>query len=403
MVSVWIMGLALLGGMAPVRADVVTDWNEQAFATLQAAKQSPFMQARSLALVHGAMFEAVNAIQKHYTPYKISLLAGATASSEAAAAAAAHTLLVKLYPDQQVALDKAYNVSLSPLPGGEGKAAGIALGEKVASMLFTLRAEDGINAPNTYKPFTAPGVYVPTALPVGTEQPRVAPWLMDRSAQFRPSPPPALTSQEWARDYNEVKDWGGKNSNKRTLEQTNIARFWVVMWPASWYPILQQLTNTKSRSLVKNARFFALVTMVAADALIAVMDAKYAYNLWRPITAIRNGESDGNTATSPDLTWMPLIDTPLHPEYPCAHCILAGAVVVLLEAEFGTDKVTPVTMTSPTAPDLTRRWEHIQDIAVEISNARVWGGIHYRTSTQVGETMGKKIGEYALKTYLKPM
>jgi hypothetical protein len=225
------MGLVFLTGTISASADVVLDWNEKALATVLAAKQSLFLQTRSMTMVHVAMFEAVNAIQQRYTPYKAQIPASATASSEAAAAAAAHAILARLYPNQQDALGAAYAASLAQLPDGEGKAVGIALGEKVARQILAWRADDGSTAPNTYKPSTAPGVYVPTALPVGTEQPRVTPWLMQSSAQFRLAPPPALASQEWARDYNEVKDWGGKTSAKRTAEQANIARFWLAVWP----------------------------------------------------------------------------------------------------------------------------------------------------------------------------
>jgi hypothetical protein len=243
---------------------------------------------------------------------------------------------------------------------------------------------------------------VPTALPIGVEQAQARPWLMQRADQFRPPAPPALASAEWARDFDEVKDLGGRASDKRSTEQTEVARFWIVVWPQSWSPIVKQLSAAPGRTPVQNARLFTLTSLAAADAFIAVFDAKYAHNAWRPITAIRNADLDGNEATAPAPNWLPLVDTPPHPEYPCAHCIVAGAVATVLEAEFGRGRIAPLAMSSPTAPGVTRRWERIADIVTEISNARVWGGIHYRHSTRVGEQMGRSIGELALARHLQP-
>ncbi|HYY24974.1 MAG TPA: vanadium-dependent haloperoxidase, partial [Candidatus Udaeobacter sp.] len=358
--------------------------------------------ARSIAMVHVAVFDAVNSIQKRYTPYKLSVPADSGASSEAAAAAAAHFILVKLFPDQQPALDMAYASSLASIADDESKSSGVAIGEKVAAEIFALRSADGSNAANMYKPTTAPGVYVPTTLPVSTDQPLVKPWLLESGAQFRPAPPPALTSQEWARDYNEIKDWGGVKSTKRTTEQSEVARFWIVTGPASWNPVVRQLLAAKNLSLIETARLLALVHMAGADALIAVFDAKYAYNFWRPVTAIRNGDIDNNDDTTVDLSWNSLVDAPMHPEYPCAHCITSAAVATVLEAEFGAGSLPPITMTSPTAPGVTRRWTRINDYVEEIGHARIWGGIHYRNSVQVGQAMGRRIGELALTRYLKP-
>src|SRR5271157_4401189 len=217
--------------------------------------------------------------------------------------------------------------------------------------------------------------------------------------------PPNGTSgfdqREWARDYNEVKDIGGKKSTMRTPEQTEIARFWVITGPQSYDPIARQLAAAPGRSLSENARLFALVEMAVADAYVAVFDAKYMFNFWRPITAIRNGDTDGNDATIRDAGWEPVIDTPLHPEYPCAHCITSGAARAVLESEFGTGAVS-LSMTSASAPGVVHKWASIQEWAEEVAAARIYGGIHYRNSTVVGKDMGRKIGELAVKNYLKP-
>jgi hypothetical protein len=225
---------------------------------------------------------------------------------------------------------------------------------------------------------------------------------MERGSQFRPGPPPPLTSAEWAADYNEIKELGGKKSAKRTSEQTDIARFWTITGPQSFGPIVRQLAGAPGRTLSQNARLFALVEMAIADSYIAVFDAKYTFNFWRPVTAIRNGDLDGNDATARDAGWEPLIDTPLHPEYPCAHCINSGAARAVLEAEFGTAKAS-LTMTSPTAPGVVAKWTSIGDYAEEVALARIYGGILYRNSTVVGKAMGKKIGELAVQNYLKPV
>ena len=245
-----------------------------------------------------------------------------------------------------------------------------------------------------------PGTYITTTLPIGTQWASMTPWVMERASQFRPAPPPALSSAEWAADYNESKEIGTKKSARRTSEQTEMARFWIFTGPQSFDPVVQQLAAAPGRSLSQNARLFALVEMAVADSYIAVFDAKYTFNFWRPITAIRNGDIDGNKDTERDPGWEPLIDTPLHPEYPCAHCINTGAARAVLESEFGTG-AHPLTMTSPTAPGAVHNTAPIAEYAEEVSLARIYGGIHYRNSTVVGKAMGKKIGELAVQNYLK--
>jgi hypothetical protein len=310
---------------------------------------------------------------------------------------------VKLFPDQAEPVEAAYAASVAKIPDGDAKTSGIALGRAVAAECLSMREQDGAGMPGAYRPRTTAGVYVATTLPLSAQWPKVKPWFLSDGAQFRPGPPPALASAAWARDYNEIKNIGARQSAARTAEQTDVARFWTITGAASWNPVVRSLALSKSLGLVDNARLFALVNMVAADAFVAVFDAKYAYNFWRPITAIRNGDIDGNDATSLDAEWMPLVDTPLHPEYPCAHCITAGAIGAVLEAQFGNGDVAPITMTSPTAPGVTRRWTRISDYVQEVDNARIWGGIHYRNSTQVGEAMGRKIGALALQNVLQPL
>ena len=380
-------------------ADVVIDWNQKANACVLEAKMYPFVGTRVMAIVHASMFDAINSIEGNYTPYKFKIAASAGSSPEAGGVAAAHAALVKLCPDQRSSLDAAYSASLAQIPDGTGKTTGIAVGEDVAAKVLAWRASDGAEAANMYRPVTTPGTYVSTTLPIGTEWGRVTPWVMERGSQFRPAPPPALTSATWTADYNEVKEIGAKKSTQRTAAQTETARFWTITGPQSFDPIVRQLAAAPGRTLSQNARLFALIEMAVADSYIAVFDAKYTYNFWRPITAIRNGDIDGNDATTGDAGWEPLVDTPLHPEYPCAHCINSGAARAVLESEFGKGP-NPLTMTSATAPGVEHKWASIQEYADEVALARIYGGIHYRNSTVVGKAMGKQIGELALQNYL---
>jgi hypothetical protein len=399
----WVVALAVLAGPLVARADVVVDWNKIAIGSGAAAKQSPVAVSRTVAIVHAAMFDAMNAVGRNYHPYKVNIQAPAGSSPVAAGVAAAHAALSSLFPDQKAALDSAYMAHLNQVPDGAGKDDGIAVGRTVAAEMLRLRAADGSDAPDAYRPSTSPGVYVPTPLALFPKWGSVTPWILERGSQFRPEAPPQLTSSEWARDYNQIKDLGGKHSTLRTAEQTDIARFWIVVGPAAWNPVVQQLAAMPGRGLLQNARLFALVAMATADAYIAVFDAKYTFNFWRPITAIRNGDLDGNDATHVDPDWEPLVDTPLHPEYPCAHCITSAAVGAILDAEFGAGPFPVVTMTSPTAPGVVRRWSSSKQYVDEVAAARTYGGIHYRTSNAVGQAMGRKIGELAVNKYLNPI
>jgi len=219
--------------------------------------------------------------------------------------------------------------------------------------------------------------------------------------QLRPGPPPALDGVLWARDYNEIKAVGAKSSALRTAEQTDIARFWETRSPTIYFPIARSVADAPGREVTQNARLLAAATQAMDDALIAVFDAKYHYGFWRPITAIRNGDADGNDATERDASWVPLIDTPMHPEYPCAHCIVAAALGAVLQAEIGAGPTPKLTTVSPTAAGTARSWTRLEDLVQEVANARIYDGVHYRSSTEVGSAMGKKIGELAAEKLLR--
>jgi hypothetical protein len=393
---------AALLASGPAGADVLGDWTDTTLKVANDVQQPPYMQSRTMTMVHVAMFEAINAVETRYAPYRVKATATPGTSAEGAAAVAAHDVLVSIFPGKAATLDAAQDIALVRVTDAAVRASSFALGQRIAAGILALRAADGWDAPNLWKPMTAPGVYIPTTLPLATSWGKVTPWVMEKGDQFHPAPPPPLNTTEWARDYNEVKSLGGRVSTARTPAQTEAANFWSVTGPAIYTAATRAVMSQPGRSLVQNARLLALSSMAQADALIAVFEAKYSYNLWRPITAIRDGDLDGNDATAPDLGWQPLIDTPMHPEYPCAHCISAGAVGAVLEKEFGTGKVRAFHVASPAVPK-PRAWERIGDLVEEISNARVWAGVHYRNSTVVGTAMGRKIGELAWEKQLKPL
>jgi hypothetical protein len=394
-----VMASLLIGRMS--HADVVTDWNAKAGEIVVAAKLGTPSANRALAIVQTSVFEATNAVTRRYNtdgPFE----AAPGASVEAAIAAANHATLAQLVPSQQTAIDAAYLDALTVITDGPAKSAGIAAGEKAAAAILASRADDGFAAVETYRPYTTPGVYVPTVIPVYSQWPQRKPWLMTSASQYRPSPPPALASELWARDYNEVKTLGGKGSTRRTARQTEIARFWESTSPTVYHGVVRSVASAPGREVTQNARLFAAVTQAVDDAMIAVFDAKYYYNFWRPITAIRNGDIDGNDATEREAAWVPFIDTPMHPEYPCAHCIVASTVGTVLRAEIGTGPIPTMTTTSDTALGAARSWTNLDTFIQEVANARIYDGVHYRNSTEVGTAMGKDVGALAVMKYLQP-
>jgi hypothetical protein len=396
-----LLAIALTAAFAgAAHADVIMDWNAKADAIAAEKQVLPAQQSRAMSMLHIAMFEAVNAIERRYAPYKLTLSADRSTSKEAAAAAAAYDVLLAIYPDQKAVLDTARTASLSGIPETEGKSNGIALGKKAAEGVIAFRASDGIDAQERYRPSTKPGVYVPTIVPLFSTIGATTPWVMTAGSQFRPGPPPALDSERWTRDVNEIREIGARNSTVRTAEQTTIGRFWFLVGPRSYNPIVRQAAMAKKMDVVDCARLFALTSIAGFDAIVAVFDAKYQYNFWRPVTAIRNADITQNPATSREESWLPLGDTPMHPEYPCAHCITSAAVSTVLRNIVG-DEFGEFSLTSPTAPGVTRKWTRLQDYSDEVANARIYAGFHYRFSTEVGKDMGTKIGELTVLTQLR--
>lgn len=389
----------LLACSTPALADAVTDWNAIGCDAVEEAKLMPPVANQVLATAHTAMFEAANAITRRYPAGTSGLDAPPSASVDAAVAAAAHDTLAALVPPRVEALDASYRAALAKLPDGSAKSDGIAIGAKAAAAVLAAHPAPQMPATDDYRPHTTPGAYVPTVIPVMTNWAKQPPWRLTSASQFRPGPPPDLKSALWARDFAEIHAVGARRGATRTEEQTRIAKFWEATVPSIYQRLVRSVADRPGREITRNARLFAMATQGSTDALIAVFDAKYHYGFWRPVTAIRNGDIDGNDATERDATWLPFIETPMHPEYPCAHCILSATVGTILEADLAGEPVPTLTSSSPTAGGATRSWTSIEAFVQEVANARIYDGVHYRNSTEVGTAMGRKVGAWVVDAF----
>ncbi len=401
--------LALLGSLLWVplagAADAVAFWNETAITASavhggRAAAASPV----DLAYVHAAIYDTVVALRAGYQPFAVRLdSVPAGASIDAAIAAAAHHVLLSLFPGDHVYLDAQYATALGLIPDGQSKTDGVQVGDQVGTKLMAARAGDGWNAPVLYVPGSGPGVWQPTA-----PTPPIAPWLaqmrpftFDSAAQFRAEPPPALDSAQWAEDYQEVQREGSLTSATRTPAETETGRFYGEHAGIQYARIFRAFANERGLSVEDEARLFAQLYVTSADAIIACFDSKYHYSFWRPITAIRAGDSDGNPATVGDPVWTPLLGTPNHPEYPSAHGCFTAAIAEALSDFFGTKRV-PITLTS-TLTNTARSFDSTDDMIHEIIDARVWAGIHYRTSVVHGTVIGRQVAHWVSKRYFLPV
>ena len=380
------------------RADTITDWDTKATAVASSAA----LGEREVTIVDLAMFDAVNSIERRYQPYLEQFPTTGPTSADAAAASAAATALTGVHPEAAASFKTAlaeYLAQLDATP--EALANGVRLGEAAALKILEARANDGATGVDSYRPKTTPGQYVPTAVMVCPTWPRMRPFALASPSQFRPGPPLSLKSREWAVDYNEIKEFGSKTSARRSAKQTETARFWLMMGPQAYHPLARQLVAERHLNLVDSARFMALFAVTLTDAYIAVFEAKYHFEFWRPATAIRNADLNSNPDTQRDATWQPLDNTPMHPEYPCAHCVESGAARVALES-LG-QPLPELSLTSATAPGVTHSWSNLDDFTTEVANARIWAGFHYRFSTRVGTALGRQVGEYVANTILQPV
>jgi hypothetical protein len=389
-------------------ADVVTDWNAIAVQATVTAARPGQTGMLDVAMVQAAVYDAVQSIEKRYEPYHAEIRE-ASGSPEAAAAKAAHDVLVNRFPAQTSAFDSAYQQSLSN-HGLSGTDPGVAVGATAAAGIIDLRACDGSFPDPAPPPFTggnAIGMWRPT-LPANL--PMLAPWLgyvtpftMTRPSQFRATPPPAVSSREYARDYNEVKSMGSLNNSSRTPAQTDLAQFWAANYGVLWHQVLRDIAGARVHNIADSARLFALVDMAIADALITSWSTKNYYVYWRPITAIREGNNDGNQRTAGDSNWQPLNNTPNYPDYSSGANCFTGAVTRALALFFGTDRMTfSVTTTNPgpTNQD-TRTFSRFSDAAQEVVDARIYEGIHFRFADEVARKQGTQVADWAFKNFLR--
>jgi hypothetical protein len=403
--------LAILAATsANVSADAVADWNAIAVqATITGSRSGP-SGVLDIAMVQAAVYDAVQAIERRYEPYYVEIKE-ASGSPVAAAAKAAHDVLVNRFPSQSMFLDMTYQQYLFN-HGLADTDPGVAVGAAAASGIIALRACDGsfpVVAPPPFIGGTDPGVWRPT--PPGFS-PMAVPWLgsvtpftMTRPSQFRAAPPPALTSGRYARDYNEVKVLGALNDSARTPEQTDIAHFWAGNTLVIWNRALRDIANAHVDNIGESARLFALADMAIADALITSWNDKTHYVFWRPITAIREADNDGNPQTASDSGWLSLINTPNYPDYTSGAVNFATAATRALKQFFGTDRITfSVTTTNlgPTVQD-TRTYERFSDAAQEVVDARVYAGIHFRFADEAARKEGRQVADWAFRHFLRPV
>ncbi|HEY1912784.1 MAG TPA: vanadium-dependent haloperoxidase [Vicinamibacterales bacterium] len=397
------MAGVLLFGTSPARADVVSDWN--AIMLTAVNSQNPLAQSRYAAITQLAVFEAVNAITGDYKPYLGTVKASHDASPEAAAVAAAYRVLVTYFPASQPTFDAARANSLSSIPSGPAKDAGIAAGEAAANAMITLRAADGSAPPEFYVPPSLDAgqwQVTPSCPPAGgllLQWRNVTPFGLARADQFRAEPPPALTSNRYARSFNETKTVGAIGSTARPQDRSDVALLYAAITaPAVWNNVTSQILASRHAALSEKARAFALVNIALGDAGIAVFDTKYHYVFWRPETAIHNADIDGNPRTDADTSFVPFIITPCFPSYPSAHGTLSNAAREVLERLYGRHHAITI---SSTALGITLSYQTLREITEDIADARIYGGIHFRFDQEEGAEQGRQVGEYIYRHYLE--
>lgn len=386
----------------------VIDWNRVllSIVTTPGAQPATIQPTRNLAILHAAIYDAVNTIDRGHEPYLISVRAPRSASETAAADAAAHAVLLALYPAQQAALATDYTAELAQVPGGPAKDKGVQLGERVAADLLAIRAGDGSSVvPPPFLPGVDPGDYQPTppnfAPPVFTSWGQVTPFVLDRGDQFRPGPPPALTSDAYTAALNEVESLGSASSTTRTAEQTQIGTFWNPPIQNFWNQIAQTVATTRHSDLPTTARLFAALNLSLADSVIAFYDAKYTYRLWRPVTAVRLAGTDGNAETTGDPTWLPLAgNTAPDPSYPGAHSTISAAAADVLARFYGDNQAFSVT--SPALPGVTRSFTSFSAAEAEAGLSRIYAGQHFRFDHIAGLTLGHRVAGFVLGNALLP-
>jgi hypothetical protein len=387
---------------------IITDWNSILLDAIRSAGTAPPIAARNMAMVHTAIYNAVNSIDGSHSLYKTQLEAPAGASEVAAASAAANQVLTSLYPEQQAKFDAMLTSSLATITNNQAKTDGIAVGVAAADQIIALRSQDGSNKMVSYTPTTAPGDWVPTppafANGLLPQWPEVDCFAMTNGSQFLPPGPPSLDSAEYAEEVNFVKEIGAKDSLTRTADQTAIAKFWAdgtntFTPPGHWNAIAEQVSTLADNSLEENARLFAMLNIGLADAGICAWDAKYKYDLWRPLTAIQQAEKDGNPDTITDANWQPLLTTPPFPEYVSGHSTFSGAADSILSYFFGED-FSFAEIGDPSGNGSLRKFNSFENAADEAGMSRLYGGIHFMSANQDGLKAGRDVGNYVIQNFL---
>jgi hypothetical protein len=403
--------LFVLGAAAQASADVVTTWNTAALAAIRANSTPPPVASRALAILHLSIYDAVNGIDGSHRQYLVESTAPASASRVAAASAAALQVLTVLFPAQSPQFNALHQTIVGRINDGPRKQSGLTWGGLVADQILAARANDGSNAvvpppvgagPGVWQP--TPPAFAPYLLP---QWGLVTPFVMRSSDQCRPEGPPALDSAQWAAEYNEVKALGAAVGSVRTADQSEIAQFWAdgagtETPPGHWNHIAQNVAATQGNTLEQNARMFALLNLAMADAAICAWDAKYTFNFWRPVTAIRFGDTDGNDATDADPTWTSFITTPPFPDYTSGHSTFSGAAATILGFFFGRDRMT-FTTGSDALPGVQRSFRRFSAAALEAGRSRIYGGIHYASANRHGLAAGAAIGSFTFARYLQPV
>jgi hypothetical protein len=398
-----------------VRADAVTDWNAITVQTIVNAGPSHSSAVSFLdsAAVQVAVYDAVVAIDGRFKPYHVQI-PGASGSPAAAVAAAAHDVLVNRFPLQKMALDMVYTDYLKThnLVGNPG----IAVGQQAAAGIIALRANDG-SFP-VQPPFmggTDPGVWRPTPEyqnpPPPPFAPALAPWLatvtpftLTSPSQFRPVGPPPLNSNRYAEAFNEVKAMGARFNSARTAEQTDLALFWNSNYLVLWNHALRDIAAARITDIDDSARLFALANLAAADAGITAWDSKFHYVSWRPVTAIQEGDNDGNPDTIGDPNWQPLVNTPNYPEYTSGANNVTAAITRILAFFFGTEHLTfSVTTTNTAAPQQIRTYDRFSDVTTDVVNARIYEGIHFRPADEQARKQGRHVAQWVFSHFLRPI
>jgi hypothetical protein len=393
-------------------ADAVIDWNQTMLATFWSVNLPPPVGNRDGAIVQAAVFDALNGIERRYTPIHVPPDAPPGASRQAAVVSAAYTALVSLFPAQKQSLDAAFATSVASIAedeqgGSQSIARGLAWGKTVGDAIVTWRAADGFAAtPPPYAFGTDPGVWQPT--PGGSGPPKfrtlatTTPFALTSPSQFRPAGPPALTSARYTASFNEVKAFGGQFSAVRTGYQTETAKFWQLDTVTGiWDRVADSLLQADHRSLLQHARILALTDIAFADSTIATWDAKNTFNFWRPVTAIQQAATDGNPNTSPDPNWMPLLVTPYFQEYPSAHAGISSGGASVLASFYGAN--AEFTVTSQGLPGVQRTFHSFTDAVEQVADARIFAGFHYRFSTDDGIQLGKQVAAQVERTMMLPM